>query len=150
MRLRDVLDESVVKVGLESLDKEECFEEMIDLLVRSGRVSDRAGALEAVRHRESQGTTGIGNGIAVPHGKHASIQRLVAALGISEEGIEFDATDGQPVHLVFLLLAKINEPGPHIQALAEIGRLLQTPGFGKRLLAAKTSKDVLDILDSEE
>ena len=83
MRLRDLIDESVVKVGLESLDKEEVFEEMIDLLVRAGRLKDRAGALEAVRLRESQGTTGIGQGVAIPHGKHESIPSLTAAKGTS-------------------------------------------------------------------
>jgi len=98
MRLRDLIDESVVKVGLESLDKEECFEEMIDLLVRAERLADRAGALEAIRQREAQGTTGIGQGVAIPHGKHASISSLTAALGVSADGIEFDSIDGDPAH----------------------------------------------------
>jgi len=150
MRLRDLLDESVVKVGLESLDKEECFEEMIDILVRAGRVSDRAGALEAVRQRESQGTTGIGQGVAIPHGKHASIPTLTAALGLSRKGIEFDAIDGDPVRVVFLLLARTDDPGPHVRALAEIARLVQTPGFYRKLTEARSPKDVLDILDVEE
>jgi len=150
MRLRDLLDESVVKVDLESLDKEECFEEMIDILVRAGRVSDRAGALEAVRQRESQGTTGIGQGVAIPHGKHASIPTLTAALGLSRDGIEFDAIDGEPVRVVFLLLARTDDPGPHVRALAEIARLVQTPGFYRKLTEARSPKDVLDLLDAEE
>jgi mannitol/fructose-specific phosphotransferase system IIA component (Ntr-type) len=150
MRLRDLVDESVVKVGLESLDKEECFEEVIDLLVRAGRLSDRAGALEAVRQRESQGTTGIGQGVAIPHGKHASIPSLTAALGISADGIEFDAIDGEPVRLVFLLLAPTDDPGPHVRALAEIARLVQTPGFYRKLTEAKSPAEALDILDAEE
>jgi mannitol/fructose-specific phosphotransferase system IIA component (Ntr-type) len=150
MRLRDLLDESVVKVGLESRDKEETFEELIDLLVRAGRLTDRAGALEAVRLRESQGTTGIGQGVGIPHGKHASIPSLTAALGISKHGIEFDAADGQPVHLAFLLLARVDDPGPHIRALAEIARLVQTAGLYRRLIEAKSAAQVLDILDSEE
>jgi len=150
MRLRDLIDESVVKVGLESLDKEECFEEMIDLLVRAGRLSDRAGAIEAVRQREAQGTTGIGQGVAIPHGKHDSIPSLTAALGISSEGTEFDAIDGEPVHLVFLLLAPSDDPGPHIRALAEIARLVQTPGFYRKLTEVKSPDEALDILDAEE
>jgi len=150
MRLRDLLDESVVKVGLECLDKEECFEEMIDILVRAGRVSDRAGALEAVRQREGQGTTGIGQGVAIPHGKHASIPTLTAAVGLSTKGIEFDAIDGVPVRAVFLLLARTDDPGPHVRALAEIARLVQTPGFYRKLMEARSPKDVLDLLDAEE
>jgi fructose PTS system EIIBC or EIIC component len=150
MRLRDLLDESVVKIGLKSVDKEEAFEEMIDLLVRAGRLTDRAGALQAVRQRESQGTTGIGQGVGIPHGKHASVPTLTAALGISTRGIEFDAIDGQRVHLVFLLLARLDDPGPHVRALAEIARLVQTPGLYRRLIEAKTVPQLLDILDSEE
>jgi len=150
MRLRDLLDESVVRVGLESRDKEECFEELIDLLVRAGRLSDRAGALEAVLQREQQGTTGIGDGIAIPHGKHASVPTLTVAVGTSPDGIEFDSMDGKPVHAVFMLLARINDPGPHIRALAEIARLVQTPGLYRRLVEADSAREILDILDAEE
>jgi len=150
MRLRDLIDESVVKVNLESADKEECFEELIDLLVRAGRLADRAGALEAVTQREAQGTTGIGNGLAIPHGKHASVPGLVAAVGTSADGIEFDAIDGEPVHVVFLLLALVNDPGPHVRALAEIARLAQTPGFYRKMAEAASPEEVLDILDAEE
>jgi mannitol/fructose-specific phosphotransferase system IIA component (Ntr-type) len=150
MRLRDLLDESVVNVGLQSLEKEECFEEMIDLLVRGGRLSDRAGALAAVRQRELQGTTGIGQGVAIPHGKHASVPALTAGLGTSARGIDFDSIDGEKVHLVFLLLARNDDPGPHVRALAEIARLIQTPGFYRRLTAARSAREVLDILDAEE
>ena len=150
MRLRDLLDESVVKVDLKSLEKEECFEEMIDLLVRAGRLSDRAGALEAVRQREAQGTTGIGQGVAIPHGKHPSVPALTAALGVSKSGIAFDSIDGAKVHLVFLLLARNDDPGPHVRALAEIARLIQTPGFYRKLAGAGSAKEVLDLLDAEE
>jgi PTS system fructose-specific IIA component/PTS system nitrogen regulatory IIA component len=150
MRLRDLLDESVVKVGLKSLEKEECFEEMIDLLVRAGRLSDRAGALAAVRLREAQGTTGIGQGVAIPHGKHPSVPALTAALGTSAKGIEFDSIDGEKSRLVFLLLARNDDPGPHVRALAEIARLIQTPGFYRKLTGARSAREILDILDEEE
>ena len=150
MRLRDLLDESVVKVGLKSLEKEECFEEMIDLLVRAGRLSDRAGALAAVRQRELQGTTGIGQGVAIPHGKHPSVPALTAALGTSAKGIEFDSIDGEKSRLVFLLLARNDDPGPHVRALAEIARLIQTPGFYRKLTGARSAREILDILDEEE
>jgi mannitol/fructose-specific phosphotransferase system IIA component (Ntr-type) len=150
MRLRDLLDESVVKVGLQSATKESCFEEMADILAQAGRVTDRAGALAAVRAREAQGTTGIGQGVAIPHGKHASIPTLTAALGVSSKGIEFDSIDGDRVRVVFMLLARMDDPGPHVRALAEIARLVQTPGFYRKLLEAKSPKEILDILDAEE
>ncbi len=150
MRLRDLLDETTVCVGLGSIDKEECFEEMIDLLVRVGRVSDRAGALQAIQDRENLATTGIGNGVAVPHGKHPSLDEFTVALGISREGIEFDALDGEPVHMVMLLLANSNQPDLHLQALTEVSRLLQVPGFYRRAIAASTPAELLRIIDSEE
>lgn len=150
MRLRDLLDEASVKIGLESTDKEECFEELVDLLVRAGRIEDRTGALQAISERESQATTGIGNGVAIPHGKHHSISKLTAAIGISHRGIEFDAQDGQPVHLVIVLLADVDNPGPHIQALVEVSRLIQLPGFYRRAIAVTTPTEFLDLVDSEE
>ena len=111
MRLRDMLDESTVKVGLESLDKEECIEEMTDVLVRAGRVANSAQVLAAVRTREAEGSTGIGKGVAVPHGKCAGLAGTVLAVGISKNGIEFDAADGKPVKIVFLIAASASEPG---------------------------------------
>jgi mannitol/fructose-specific phosphotransferase system IIA component (Ntr-type) len=150
MRLRDLLDESVVKVGLQSRDKDQCFEEMIDILVSAGKVADRTGALAAIRAREAQGTTGIGQCVAIPHGKHASIPSLTAALGISSKGIEFESIDGEKVRVVFMLLARMDDPGPHVRALAEIARLVQMPGFYRKLIEARSASDVLTILDSEE
>ncbi|HUT37123.1 MAG TPA: PTS sugar transporter subunit IIA [Planctomycetota bacterium] len=150
MKLIDVLDESVVKVGLEAEDKEEVFAEMIELLVRAGRVEDRDRALRAIVAREEMATTGIGSGVAVPHGKEPSVKSLIAALGISRTGIEYDATDGEPVYLVFLVLAEANNPGPHVQCLGEIARLLQVPGLNERLRGVKTAREALDLIRAEE
>ncbi len=150
MKLIDVLDESVVKVELEAEDKEEAFAEMIELLVRAGRLEDRGRALRAILAREEMATTGIGSGVAVPHGKEPCVKSLLAALGISRKGIEYDATDGEPVYLVFLVLAEANNPGPHVQCLGEIARLLQVPGLNERLRNARTPKEALDLIRAEE
>lgn len=151
MRLRDLLDESVVKVGLESVDKEECFEELVDLLVRAGRLpGGREAALAAITAREAAATTGIGKGCAVPHGKEASIKTLTVALGTSAAGIEFDAVDGELVHVVIMILANAAAPGPHVRALAEVVRLLRLPGFYNTLAAARTAKELLDAIDAAE
>lgn len=150
MRLRDMLDEDSVKIGLECFDKEECFEEMADILVRAGRVSDRAKVLEAVRRRESEGSTGIGRGVAVPHGKCDGLSSTVLALGISRDGIEFDSVDGKPVKVVLMILGSADEPGKHLQTLAEVVRLIRVPGFCERLENATDVKTVLDIIDGEE
>ncbi len=150
MRLRDMLDESTVKVGLESLDKEECIEELTDVLVLAGRVADRSRVLSAVRTREAEGSTGIGKGVAVPHGKCAGLAGTVLAVGISKHGIEFDSADGKPVKIVFLIAASASEPGKHLQMLAEVVRLIRVPGLCDKLAAATTPKMVLDLLDAEE
>lgn len=150
MKLSDVLDETVIKAELESEDKEEVFAELIELLVRAGQVRDRDAALQAILTREDMATTGIGNGIAVPHGKDASIPTLTAALGISRSGIEYDAADGGPVHVVFLVLAEVNNPGPHVQCLGEIARLLMVPGFCERVRRAENAEQVLELIRAEE
>ncbi len=150
MKLIDLLDESVVKVGLAAEDKEEVFAEMTELLVRGGRIHDRDRALQAILAREEMATTGIGSGVAVPHGKDPGVKALTAALGISKKGIEYEATDGEPVYLVFLVLAEANNPGPHVQCLGEIARLLQIPGLNERLRAAKTAREALDVIRAEE
>jgi len=150
VRLADILIEEAIKVEMASDEKEEAFAELIELLVRAERVADRSAAFNAIQTRENMGTTGIGKGIAIPHGKDRSITKLTAALGISSKGIEYDAIDGQPVNLVFMVLAEANNPGPHVQCLAEIARLLQVPGFHKRLAEARSRREVLGIIRAEE
>ncbi|NQT86018.1 PTS sugar transporter subunit IIA [bacterium] len=150
MKLSELLDEDVILTTLESEDKEEAFAEMIEQLVRAGRITDREQALDAILTRERVATTGIGNGVAVPHGKNASVPQLSAALGLSADGIDYDAADEAPVHVVFLILAEANNPGPHVQCLGEIARLLQAPGFCDRLRQATSATDALAIIRAEE
>lgn len=150
MKVSELLDERVIKVGLESTEKEEVFNELIEVLVRDGRIRDRRAALEAIVTREAMATTGIGNGIAVPHGKAPSVKTLTAALGISRDGIDYNATDGKPVCVVFLVLAEVNNPGPHVQCLGEIARLLMVPGFTDRLRRAQDAEEALEIIRAEE
>lgn len=150
MRLLDILDPGVIKVPLESTDKEETIEELVDLLVRAGKISDSEAALKAVRDREDKQTTAIGNGVAVPHGKDNSIAALTCAVGISPKGIDFDGIDSQPVHAVFLLLARPDNPGPHLAALAEIARILQFPTARNTLFSARTPAEVLKVITAHE
>lgn len=150
MRLRDLLNEATVKIALDSSHKEGCLEEMVDTLVQGDGITDRIGVLQAIKMRESQGTTGIGRGIAIPHGKHPSVRSITAAVGISANGIHFDSADGHPVRLVVLLLANRRQPGPHVWALAEISRLIQIPGFVRKAVGANTPTELLDIIASEE
>ena len=148
--LSSLLSVDLVKIGLESLDKEEAFEELVDLLVRAGKVPDRVKALHALQLREEQQSTGIGNGVAVPHGKEASIPALCCALGISRDGVEFDALDGEPADVIFLALANANNPGPHVALLAAISRVLAHPGFLRRLRGASTAAEALAVIRATE
>lgn len=150
MKLLEILDERVIKVPLESEDKEEAIEELVDVLVRAGKITDRNAALNAIHQRETKQTTAIGNGVAVPHGKDKSVSGLTCAVGISPKGIEFDSIDGKPVHAAFLLLAQANNPGPHLAALAEIARILEFPTVRNTLFAARTSAEVLQIIRKME
>ncbi|HUU42920.1 MAG TPA: PTS sugar transporter subunit IIA, partial [Planctomycetota bacterium] len=140
----------LIKVGLEGDDKEEVFEELIDLLVRQSRIGDRDAARRAILDREGKQSTGIGRGVAIPHGKSSSITRLTGALGTSSDGIEYDSLDGEPVQVVFLLLAETDNPGPHIEALAQIATLFQVPGFIERLVAVESAQELYDIIVAEE
>jgi PTS system nitrogen regulatory IIA component len=146
MALLDVLGEQCVRVGLQGEDKEEVLEELVDALVRARRVGDREAALRALLDRERLGTTGIGGGVAIPHGKDTTIGQLTAAVGTSPGGIDWEAADGEPVYLVFLVLAEANNPGPHVQLLADIARLLKTPGLRKRLVSAGSPDEVIRLI----
>lgn len=150
MKLTGLLDESVINVELESIDKDEVFAEMVEMLVRVGRLGDRDAALDAIRSREAMATTGIGSGVAVPHGKSPTVGQLTGALGISREGIDYEATDDEPVHVVFLVLAEANNPGPHVECLGEIARLLQVQGFYDRLRRAESAEEALTVIKAEE
>lgn len=146
MKLIEILSPDVIKIGLTALEKNECFEELIDLLYDAKKITDKERALKAIHAREDMRSTGIGKGVAVPHGKDESIKTIVAAAGTSKDGIEFDAIDGQPVHLVFLVLAENNNPGPHLQTLSEIATCLNVPGLQQKLVNAKTPQEFMSIL----
>ena len=152
MSLLDTLTEDVVKVPLESTDKEEAIRELIEVLFRAGRIENRDAALEAVESRESQFSTGIGNGLGVPHGKAPGIKQVCVAAGTCPEGMDFDSIDDQPVYMIFLILSEPDNPGPHIRCLAEVAGLMNSPGMAQRLSAATDSKDLVQrlLVESEK
>jgi mannitol/fructose-specific phosphotransferase system IIA component (Ntr-type) len=150
MRLTDYLTPAVIKIGLESEDKDELFEEMVQLLVDAGKITDREEALAALFDRESKMTTGIARWIGLPHGKVDGIDGMILAMGISRKGIEYDSLDDEPVYVVLLVLAETDNPGPHIEALAEISRLFAVPGFTEKIRDAKTADELLALIQAEE
>ncbi len=150
MKISDILTERLVKTGLESTDKDGLFREMIQLFVDQGLLNSGEEALAALRDRESKMTTGIANGLALPHGKLRGAKGLMMALGVSQAGIEYESLDGEPVHVVIMVLAEAGSPGPHIEALAEISRLFALPRFMNRIREAQSTKEVLDLIRREE
>ena len=150
MRLSELLTQGLIKVGLESEEKEELFQEMVQLFVQSGLIRDRDAALRALLERESKMSTGIARWIGLPHGKLEEADGILLAIGTSRKGIEYDSLDGEPVYVVIMVFAEIGNPGPHIEALAEISRLFSIPGFTERIREARTPAELLQAIKDEE
>jgi PTS system fructose-specific IIA component/PTS system nitrogen regulatory IIA component len=148
MKLSELIDPKAIVSELQAGTKEEVIKELVTALsaagkVAEGNVSDLAAALMA---REQLGSTGIGQGLAVPHAKHDSVGELIAAFGRSKTGIEFDSLDGEPVQLVFLLLSNKDASGLHLEALAYITKLLRDEVFCRFLKEAKGLAEIVDLL----
>ena len=150
MTLLEILSSETMIVGLKGNSKEEIIEELVDCLDAGDAISDRDKVLQAVVEREKIMSTGIGDGTAIPHGKSDAVQRLVAALGTHRRGVDFEALDGEPAFVFFLLVSPANVSGPHIKALARISRLLKNDEFKKSLTEASTPAEVLEAIAEEE
>ena len=146
MDLATLITPELTKVPLEAFDKEEAIAELVELLVRARKVGDREGVLQALYEREAKGSTGIGGGVAIPHAKHPEVSGVVLAAGVSRDGIEFDAADGELVYLVFLVLAEAHNPGPNVEVLAQIGHMMQAPGLYERLRAASDAREFVGVI----
>jgi PTS system nitrogen regulatory IIA component len=150
MKILDFLDQKAVSANLKSTDKEGVIGELVDLLVASGKVKDANGMVKILLERESLGSTGIGQGIAIPHGKSSKISQMIGAIGISKNGIDFEALDGELVYIFVLLLAPADSAGPHLKALARISRLLKDKYFRDALKNATSEDSLLDIIKRED
>ncbi len=150
MKLVDLLNKDLIKVPLDKKTKEEVIAELIDILVANGKVKNGAVVLKAVMEREKVMSTGVGDGVAIPHGKAEGVDEVVAAFGISNQEIDFLSIDEKPVRLVFLLIASTDATGPHLKALSRVSRLLNKKEFRAKLLYAKSSSDVLELIREEE
>ena len=146
MNLKKPLTVETISLDLQGDSKEAILAEMVDLLVASGHIRDRAAVLKAVLEREKRMSTGMQNGIAIPHGKTDSVDCLVAALGIKRGGVDFGALDGQPSNIFVMTVSPDSRTGPHIQFLAEISRPLNDGAIRSKLLSATTREEVLHLL----
>ncbi|MBN2355692.1 PTS sugar transporter subunit IIA [candidate division KSB1 bacterium] len=150
MRLHDLLSPEVIRIPLEHTDKQEIIAELIDILSAADRILDKKMALEAVLERERIMSTGIGEGVAIPHAKTLAVDKLVAAFGITKESVDFQAIDEKPVRLVFMLVGPMDPTGPHLQALSRISRLMHRSELREKLITSRTSQEVLQALAQEE
>jgi PTS system nitrogen regulatory IIA component len=148
----DFLSKKAIVVDLKSTKKEEVIKELVDVLIQAGEVDKRYRnkIIEALLAREKLGSTAIGQGVSIPHAKSEYVEKLVAALGISSKGIDFDSLDDEPVYIVFLLLAPQDSAGPHLKALALISRLLKDKYLRESLKSCKDEKTILKIISEED
>src|SRR4051812_28818415 len=150
MRLTDILKVIDIKVPLVATTKTEAISELVNLLAENKQITDAKKVLDAVLDREATRTTGIGNGLAIPHGKCSGTTDLVMAVGKAANPIDFQSIDGRPVTLIWLLTSPPDKTGPHIHALARISRLMTIDKFRIALASAKTAQEVFDTIVQQE
>jgi PTS system nitrogen regulatory IIA component len=150
MKVLDILDQSNICLDLKGQTKKEAIQELCHQLTATSKINAEENVFLALMEREKLGSTGIGQGVAIPHGKSDATQTLVAALGISRKGVDFEALDGEPVHVIFLLVAPKDSTGQHLKALARISRLLKDKFFRQALREAKTVAEVEKTIREED
>jgi len=148
MELVDLIKENIVKIPLASTSKEDILKELITILKEAGYINDVEETFRDVRKREDQGSTGLENGIAIPHAKTSTVKDMTLALGLKPSGVDFEALDGKPSKVFFLLLAPPDQSGPHIEALSEIAKLSRSRYFLDTLSNAKNTKEVVELFKS--
>jgi PTS system fructose-specific IIA component/PTS system nitrogen regulatory IIA component len=148
MKFSDFVSVPAIKADLNALDKPGVIRELVESLATAGSIKqeDVEGIVAASMKREELGSTGIGRGVAVPHTKHASVEKLVGTVGVSSEGVDFNSLDGDKVHLFFVLVSPPDRPGDHLRALENISRQLRDDTFCRFLKQAKATEDIRLLL----
>lgn len=150
MKLLDILTPDCVKAPLQATDKQGVINELVDLLAAAGKVKEPKALKDAVWTRECTRTTGIGHGLAIPHGKCPGMTGLAMAIGKPAQPMDFEAIDGQPVRLIVLLASPPEKTSDHIQALAQVSRLMILESFRERIYAAESAAEIYELLRSQE
>jgi PTS system fructose-specific IIC component/PTS system nitrogen regulatory IIA component len=148
--LNDVFSRELIKIGLESKDKEEVFEEMADFFCQTTGIKSRQEILTALWEREAKMSTGIKRGIAVPHGKSSVLKNVYGVLGVSKKGIEYDSLDSQPVNLVFMILVPDTDSEAHLRILKRLAQIIDNHEFYSELLAQNNPRNASDIIKKYE
>jgi len=150
MKITEILELDCIRVPLSATDKTAAITELVDVLAESGRLSDRDQVLQAVLAREATRSTGIGQTLAVPHGKSQGCRQLTMAIGKPVEPIEFDAIDNKPCSLIVLLASPVDKTGPHIQALASVSRLWLNEDFRLAVQGAKDAAALYAAIEEHQ
>ncbi len=150
MKLVDIIHPELICTDLTSSGKTDVLSELGTLLANKIETVDANEITKILVERERLATTGIGEGVAIPHGKTEGIETIYAAVGISRTGVPFDAVDNDPVHIFVALLAPLSSSGDHLRALARISRLLKDPGIRSQLMGVRETQELFDILISED
>ena len=150
MMLSDLLNPHAVQPRLEASNKRDAVAELVELLESAHGLRSQGEILDRVMRREAMMSTGIGNGVAIPHGKARALDRMLAACGVSRQGVEFDSVDGEPAHILILLVSPENVGTPHVKVLANISRLLKEESVRKTLREVDSAAQFLAALKSAE
>ena len=150
MKIMEFLSKKAITTNLKADTKEDVIREMVDLLAKAEDIKNKEELIKALLARESLGSTGIGQGIGIPHAKSRNVKSLVAAFGLSHKGVNFESLDGEPVYIFFLLIAPEESAGPHLKALARISRMLKDKYFRELLRKSKDEKEALHIIQDED
>jgi PTS system fructose-specific IIA component/PTS system nitrogen regulatory IIA component len=152
MKFSDFISREAIRANLRAEDKEGVIREMAQALMDAGRISasEYESIVKAILKREELGSTGIGRGVAVPHTKHPSVDRLVGTVAVSAAGVDFHSLDGEKVELLFLLISPPDRPGDHLRALENISRQLRDDTFCRFLKQSKSAEDVIQLLDEAD
>ncbi len=150
MNIIELLDPVSIEAEIKSVTKDDVLIEMTDVLLRSVKGLDKNKVLDVLKERERLGSTGIGEGVAIPHGKLQDIDQLVLAFGRSRKGVNFDSMDGKPAHLFFLLVAPEESISVHLKTLARISKLLKDQQVRDQLLSAENAEEIFQIIRDKE
>ena len=149
MKILDVIHKDAILVELESIDKKGVLEELGEPVARIAGVSHE-DLVRVLMDRERLGSTGIGGGVGIPHGKMKDLESMVVGFGLSRKGIDFESIDGLPTHIFFILITPENSTGLHLKLLARISRILKSDAFKEKLLSAVDSDEVISIIEEAE
>lgn len=150
LKILDFLNPNAVLTELSATTKKGVLEELVGLLAKDGKVKDAQLTVEVLIEREKLGSTGIGQGIAIPHAKTDQATEVIAAFGLSRRGVQFDALDGEPVNIIFLLVAPPDAAALHLKALARISRLLKDKFFRQSLRETKSAAEIMKLIKDED